>query len=74
MTVSKAYSLLEAEGLLERRRGAGMRVAQASGSEPLRERVRMLQPHLAQAAGVARQLEVPPDRAAAEFRRALDEQ
>ena len=27
MTVSKAYSLLEAEGLLERRRGMGMVVA-----------------------------------------------
>ena len=27
MTISKAYSLLEAEGLLERRRGLAMRVA-----------------------------------------------
>lgn len=30
MTVSKAYSRLEAEGLLERDRGTGMRVASAS--------------------------------------------
>jgi len=71
MTVSKAYALLEGEGLLERRRGAGMVVAQSRGSEPVRERLRMLEPHLESAARVARELGIDPERALEEFRRRL---
>ncbi len=57
MTVSKAYSLLEAEGLLERRRGIGMVVA-ASASERTApaERLQLLEPALAAAASQAVQL------------------
>jgi len=59
MTVSKAYSLLEAEGLLARRRGLGMVVAeqpQAQGSS--RERAELLRPTLERAAREARELEL----------------
>lgn len=72
MTVSKAWSLLEAEGLVERRRGGRMLVAQSSASEPLRERLRMLEPHLAAAARVARELGIPLERAVEEFRRRME--
>ncbi len=54
MTVSKAYSLLEAEGLLERRRGMGMVVAAPQAAKP--QRLELLQPALAAAAQQAAQL------------------
>lgn len=59
MTVSKAYSLLEAEGLLERRRGMGMVVAQRAPemSNP-DNRLELLRPALERIAGEARQLEL----------------
>lgn len=38
MTVSKAYSRLEADGVIERVRGQGMRVLQPIASGTLRER------------------------------------
>ncbi|MCZ8073226.1 MAG: GntR family transcriptional regulator [Paucibacter sp.] len=59
MTVSKAYSLLEAEGLLERRRGLAMRVAaQHQKAQPRAERIELLRPVLSEAAAQARQLEL----------------
>ena len=61
MTISKAYSLLEAEGLLERRRGLAMRVAaQHLAARPADERIALLRPVLARAAAEARQLQLPP--------------
>jgi GntR family transcriptional regulator len=64
MTISKAYSLLEAEGLLERRRGLAMRVAaQHSRAAPAAERVALLRPTLERAAAEAQQLEVPAAKA-----------
>lgn len=47
MTVSRAYSQLESEGVLERRRGIGMVVAgsRAAGLAP-DERLRLLEPRL----------------------------
>ena len=61
MTISKAYSLLEAEGLLERRRGLAMRVAaQHQAARPADERIALLRPVLARAAAEARQLQLPP--------------
>ncbi|WP_310388375.1 GntR family transcriptional regulator [Roseateles sp.] len=64
MTISKAYSLLEAEGLLERRRGLAMRVAaQHSRAQPAAERVALLRPTLERAAAEAQQLEVPTAKA-----------
>ena len=66
MTVSKAYSLLEAEGLLERRRGVGMVVA--ANAKPARkdqDRLALLQPALLALARQAHQLGISPDQAAA---------
>ena len=56
MTVSKAYSLLEAEGLLERRRGMGMVVAASTERGGSAERQDLLLPSLQAAAVQARQL------------------
>jgi GntR family transcriptional regulator len=62
MTVSKAYGLLELEGVLERRRGVGMLVAdrQRSASDA-GERAALLRPTLERAAREARELELDPD-------------
>lgn len=61
MTVSKAYGLLEMDGVLDRRRGLGMVVA-ASGDQAnsVAARCALLQPILARAALEARQLELDP--------------
>jgi GntR family transcriptional regulator len=64
MTVSKAYSLLEAEGLLERRRGLGMVVA--ASAQPARVgggRLTLLEPALLAVARQAQQLGVTPAQA-----------
>jgi GntR family transcriptional regulator len=62
MTVSKAYSQLEAEGVLERLRGRGMAVA-AHGrrsQQPLAQRWALLQPTIETLARQARELELAP--------------
>ena len=56
MTVSKAYSMLEAEGLLVRRRGQGMQVAKRAGGGTVRQRQEQLEPLVEQIASKARQL------------------
>ena len=61
MTVSKAYSLLEMEGVLARRRGLGMVVAQRSAPAEKADIVDFLRPTLERAALEARQLELDPD-------------
>ena len=56
MTVSKAYSLLEREGLVELVRGQGMRVVERDGAAdgvPLRQRQEQMMPLLRQAAAEA---------------------
>ena len=64
MTVSKAYSQLEAAGVLERRRGVGMVVAAHHDRPQTRaERADLLRPTLERAAAEAAQLEI--DHAAA---------
>ena len=74
MTVSKAYSLLEAEGLLERRRGLAMRVAaEHSRAQPAASRVELLRPSLERAAAEAKQLELPATQALNLFKKILDE-
>ena len=60
MTVSKAYSLLEMEGVLARRRGLGMVVAESAPARPA-DRASLLRPTLERAALEARQLELDPD-------------
>jgi GntR family transcriptional regulator len=59
MTISKAYSLLESEGLLERRRGLAMRVAsQHQRAQPAASRAELLRPTLRRAAAEVRQLQL----------------
>ncbi len=59
MTVSKAYSQLEAAGVLERRRGVGMVVAaQHTRAQTRTERSELLRPTLERAATEATQLEI----------------
>lgn len=61
MTVSKAFGLMEAQDLLERRRGMGMVVASASvGASSLASRLELLRPGLQRIAQEARQLELQP--------------
>ena len=75
MTVSKAFSLLEAEGLLERRRGLSMVVAaQHRRARSQTERAALLRPALVQAAEAARQLEVEAKDAVDLFRKILQEE
>jgi GntR family transcriptional regulator len=60
MTVSKAYSLLEMEGVLARRRGRGQVVAESATTHPA-DRADLLRPTLERAAVEARQLELDPE-------------
>jgi GntR family transcriptional regulator len=61
MTVSKAYGMLEAEGLLARRRGQGMLVAELRPVVHSEEaRIELLRPTLERVAQEARQLELQP--------------
>ncbi len=74
MTISKAYSLLEAEGLLERRRGLAMRVAsQHQRAQPAASRIELLRPALVRAAAEARQLQLPKPTVMKLFSDILDE-
>jgi GntR family transcriptional regulator len=75
MTVSKAYGLLEMEGLLSRRRGLGMVVAERPrDGKRLAERTGLLRPTLERAALEARQLELDPDTVLALFNQILKDQ
>lgn len=72
MTISKAYSLLEAEGLLERQRGKPMRVAvQKNPVQSDQQRLQHLQPQLEQLILAARQLEISDKQLLAELRELL---
>ena len=74
MTVSKAFSLLEAEGLLERRRGLSMVVAaQHTRAKSSASRVELLRPALEKAAAEARQLELTNTQALKLFQQILNE-
>jgi GntR family transcriptional regulator len=74
MTVSKAYSLLEAEGMLERRRGLAMRVAaQHQRPQPAASRAELLRPALERAAEQARQLQLGRDAVLKLFEDILDQ-
>lgn len=71
MTVSKAYSLLEAEGLLERRRGQGMVIASTRRRGGLAPRLALLEPTLHAAAQQAAQLNLAAADALALFAQCL---
>ncbi len=63
MTVSKAYGLLEMEGLLERRRGVGLFVAAIAKDKAGRTKADMLEEALTKAVVTAIQLGIPEDKA-----------
>lgn len=74
MTVSKAYALLESQGLLERQRGKGMLVAGASPhASPLHSRLEALQPALLELARQAHQLDLDADQVIEALRPLIDE-
>ena len=73
MTVSKAYSLLENDGLLVRLRGVGMAVAGTDGVVPEQDKEAMLRPALDSAARMARQLNLSPEAALRLFRECLQQ-
>ena len=75
MTISRAYRLLEADGLLERRRGAAMRVAMVhSQPRPPAERAELLRPALKRAADEAHQLGLGKGEVLKLFQAMLNEQ
>lgn len=72
MTISKAYSLLEAEGVLERQRGKPMRVAaHRRGQSALSARLKQLEPQLEALALSARQLELSADEVITQLKKKL---
>jgi GntR family transcriptional regulator len=74
MTVSKAYSQLEAEGVLERLRGKGMAVAaQARPGHTPAQRWALLDPALDALARQARELELAPDDVVARLRHRMED-
>jgi GntR family transcriptional regulator len=74
MTISKAYGILEATGVLERRRGKGMIIAHDSKSGMrLSQRLEMLRPILNEAAAQAQQLALPKDKILKIFSELLEE-
>jgi GntR family transcriptional regulator len=75
MTVSKAYNMLETEGVLARARGIGMLVAERPAqAHSRRGREDLLRPILQRAAAEARQLELDPDTVLALFKKILKEE
>jgi len=72
MTISKAYSLLEAEGILERHRGKPMRVAALRRNQStMAARLKQLEPQLEALALSARQLELEPQDVIDQIRKKL---
>ena len=72
MTISKAYSLLEHEGVLERRRGQTLVVRERPAGHAETSRLAHLRQHLTEAAAVANQLGIPHPQALKLFRETLD--
>lgn len=73
MTVSKAYSLLEAEGVLERLRGKGMAVAARPAAAAEDARWALIAPALEAVARQARELELAPGEVVARLMRTMEE-
>jgi len=71
MTISKAYSLLEHEGVLERRPGMPLVVSSGSGNGQPQARREQLREHLAPAAVQALQLGASPEEACEVFKELL---
>ena len=63
MTISKAYALLEVEGLVERRRGIGLFAARLRKDQKERTKGKLLEEIMRKAAITAVQLEIPEEKA-----------
>lgn len=72
MTVSKAYSLLEHDGVLERRRGQTLTVRARHADDVETQKLEQLRRSLAGPAAMARQLGISPTQATKIFRELLD--
>jgi GntR family transcriptional regulator len=73
MTISKAYGLLEHDGVLERRRGQTLVVRALHADDVEIQKIDQLRQSLAGAAVVARQLGISPAQAVRVFRDVLDQ-
>ena len=71
MTVSKAYSILERDGVVELVRGQGMRVKEAASNGKVRREA--LLPLLKQVATTARQLSLKPEQVIAQLKPLLED-
>lgn len=70
MTISRAYSILESEGLLERNRGRPMTVAsQRSSKTQLSKRLEQITPLVVQTVVAAKQLQLSEPEVVKAFRR-----
>lgn len=75
MTISKAYSLLEAAGVLERKRGKPMTVAASQGkTRSTAKRLDLIRPALKEVLTQANQLALPKDVILEEFKKLLEEE
>ncbi|GGD70579.1 GntR family transcriptional regulator [Lacimicrobium alkaliphilum] len=63
MTISKAYSLLEAQELVERVRGVGMRVKSSTSQMAVQQRLKLLTPLADQLRALCGQLDIEQDQA-----------
>jgi len=73
MTISKAYGLLERDGVLERRRGQTLVVRALHADDVETEKLDQLRHSLPGAASVARQLGLSPAQAVRVFPKVLDQ-
>jgi len=73
MTISKAYARLEADGVIERVRGTGMRVRPITARGSLADRREELRPLVEQAVIRARQLQLDDEQVVAIVRSILEE-
>ncbi|MEO1368715.1 MAG: GntR family transcriptional regulator [Acidobacteriota bacterium] len=73
MTISRAFALLESEGVLERVRGKGMRVLALSREESVEERQAHLEPLLRAAAQRAHELNLSAETVLDQLRPLLEE-
>jgi GntR family transcriptional regulator len=72
MTISKAYSLLESEGLLERQRGKPMRVAPLKKNQAsVASRLKQIEPQLEALVLSTRQLELSADEVIEQLKKKL---
>ena len=63
MTISKAYALLEVEGLVERRRGIGLFAARLREDQKERTKGKLLEEIMRKAAVTAVQFDIPEEKA-----------